>query len=42
MYGDPLIGILQIQAVKAGKYAGSFLEMYSDPLVGILPKQAGS
>ena len=30
------------QAVKAGKYAGSFLEMYSDPLVGILPKQAGS
>ena len=42
MYGDPLVGILQIQAVKAGKYAGSFLRMYRDPLVGILQKGAGS
>ena len=42
MYGDPLVGILQIQAVKAGKYAGSFLRMYEDPLVGILRIHAGS
>ena len=38
MYGDPLVGILQIQAVKAGKYAGSFLRMYRDPLVWYIAK----